>query len=134
MKVANLCENFHKAGWSQKGKTGDVYVISTSETSHCRFSMIIISRHQERKEDYLLIGKKRVSGSKLGMPRDQDRRQDRGLDPLVVVRVDAHVLLLRRERELTNVKSLGGSVGQVGLQGAANLLIGLIDVGKCGGP
>ena len=98
------------------------------------FSMIIISRHQERKEDYLLIGKKRVSGSKLGMPRDQDRRQDRGLDPLVVVRVDAHVLLLRRERELTNVKSLGGSVGQVGLQGAANLLIGLIDVGKCGGP
>ena len=57
------------------------------------------------------------------MPRDQDRRQDRGLDPLVVVRVDAHVFLLRRERELTNVKSLGGSVGQVGLQGAGNLLI-----------
>ena len=69
------------------------------------------------------------------MPRDQDGRQDRGLDPLVVVRVDAHVLLLRRERELTNVKSLGGSVGQVGLQGAANLLIGLVDMlGKCGGP
>ena len=77
------------------------------------FSMIIISRHQERKEDYLLIGKKRVSGSKLGMPRDQDRRQDRGLDPLVVVRVDAHVLLLRRERELTNVKSLGVVLGKL---------------------
>ena len=47
------------------------------------------------------------------MPRDQDRRQDRGLDPLVVVRVDAHVLLLRRERELTNVKSLGVVLGKL---------------------
>ena len=61
-----------------------------------------------------MIGKKRVAGSKLGMPRDKDRRQHRGLDPLVVVRIDAHVLLLRGERELTNVKSLRGSVGQVG--------------------
>ena len=90
--------------WSQKGKTGDVYEISI----FVDFAMII-SRDQERwgEEDNLLIRKKRVSGSKLGMPRDKDWRQHRGLDPLVVVRVDAHVLLLRRERELTNVKSLG---------------------------
>ena len=54
-----------------------------------------------------MIRKKRVARSKLGVPRDENWRQDRGLDPLVVVRVDAHVLLLRGERELANVKSLG---------------------------
>ena len=61
----------------------------------------------ERVRDNLLIGKKRVTGSKLGVPRHKNRRQHWGLDPLVVVRVDAHVLLLRSERELTNVKGLG---------------------------
>ena len=60
-----------------------------------------------------MIGKKRVAGSKLGMPRDKDWRQHRGLDPLVVVRIDAHVLLLRGERELTNVKSLGVVLGKL---------------------
>ena len=54
-----------------------------------------------------MIRKKRMAGSKLGMPRDKNRRQDGGLDPLVVVWVDAHVLLLRSEGELANVKSLG---------------------------
>ena len=41
------------------------------------------------------------------MPGHENRRQHWGLDPLVVVRVDAHILLLCSERELTNVKGLG---------------------------
>jgi len=60
---------------------------------------------------HLLIRKKRVARSKLGVPRHKNRRQHRGLDPLVVVWVDAHILLLRSERELANVKSLELMVG-----------------------
>ena len=42
----------------------------------------------------------------VGEPGHEDGRQDGGLDALVVVGVDAHVLVLRVERELADVERL----------------------------
>ena len=52
----------------------------------------------------LLVGKEGVAWRKFGVSWHEDRGHGRGVHPLVVIGVDAHLHLLRCERELAYVE------------------------------